>query len=59
MKKVKCGSVEETLVYMFSSYSKFEFCHQITEIQALVLVFSRKRTEFLTAKQLAQLTPSD
>ena len=42
--------VEETLVYMVSSYSKFEFSHQITETQAFVLVFARKTIEFLTAK---------
>ena len=42
--------VKETLVYMVSSYSKFEFSRQITETQAFVLVFARKTIEFLTAK---------
>ena len=34
---VKGGPLEEMLVYMFSTYSKFEFSHQITESQAFVL----------------------
>ena len=44
--------MEETLMYNFSAYSKFEFYHQRTESQAFVLVFVRKTTEFLTAKLL-------
>ena len=47
---IKGGPGEEKLVYMFSTFSKFEFSHQITEHQAFVLVFARKTTEFLTAK---------
>ena len=42
----KGGLVEETLVYMIKTYSKFEFSHQITEIQAFVLVSARKTTEY-------------
>ena len=34
------GTMEETLVYMFSTYSKFEVSHQITEGQAFVLFFA-------------------
>ena len=37
------------IVYMLSTYSKFEFPHQITESQAFVLVFVMKTTEFLPA----------
>ena len=47
-RKSEYGPVEETLV--FSTYSKFEFSHQITESQAFVLSFARKTIEFLTAK---------
>ena len=54
--KCKGSSVEETLVYMFSTYSKFEFSHKITKSQAFVLVFARKTTEFLTAKHLLPVT---
>ena len=37
---IKGGQVGETLVYMFSTYSKFEFSYQITESRAFV--FARK-----------------
>ena len=47
-RKSNGGLVEKTLV--FSTYSKFEFSHQITESQALVLVFARKTIKFFTAK---------
>jgi len=40
--------MEETFVFMFSTYNKFEFSSQITESRALV--FARKTTEVLTAK---------
>ena len=43
------------LVYMVSSYSKFEYSHQITKTWAFVLVFARKTTEFLTAKHWLSL----
>jgi hypothetical protein len=43
--EVKGGSVEETL----NSHNTAKFSHQRTEIQAFVLVFVRKATEFLTA----------
>ena len=46
----KGGSVEETLVYKFSPYNKFEFSYLRTESQNFVLFFVRKTTEFLTAK---------
>ena len=46
----KGGSVEESLVYKFSPYNKFEFSYLRTESQNFVLFFVRKTTEFLTAK---------
>jgi hypothetical protein len=46
----KGGLGEETLVYKFSPYSKFELSRQRTDSQAFILVFVRKKTEFLTAK---------
>ena len=45
--------MEETLVYQFSSYSKFEFFHHRTASQGFVLVFVRKTTEFLIEKKNA------
>ena len=54
--EVKGGSVEETVVYKFSSYSKFEFSHQITEIQSFVLDFAKKTTEFIIAKHWLPVT---
>ena len=42
--------MEKTLVFMFSTYNKFEFSSQITESRAFVLVFARKTTEVFTAK---------
>ena len=52
--------MEKTLVDMFSTYSRFEKFHQITESQAFVLVFARKTTDRVPhCKTLAQLTPSD
>ena len=55
----KGGSVEETLVYKFSPYRKFEFSHQRTESQAFVLAFCKEDNGVPHCKTLAQLTPSD
>ena len=48
--KIKHKIVKVAAYLKFSTYSKFQFSHHITESQAFVLVFARKTTEFLTAK---------
>ena len=57
LRSLKGGSVEETLVYKFSPYNKFEFSYLRTESQNFVLFFVRKTTEFLTAKHWLSYLP--
>ena len=53
----KYGSVEETVMFKSSPYSKYESFYQRTESRAFVLFFVRIATEFLIAKHWLSLRP--